>query len=373
MAPAPSTPASARNAPAPARGTSCSANESTSVLTRTWCVALLATTACALWGSAIPCIKIGYRLMGIQSSDVPSEILFAGLRFMLAGVIALGAEGLARRRFPRVKRSSWGMVAKLCLAQTVVQYAFFYIGVSNASGVKGTIVNASNTFICILIAALVFRQERLTARKVLGCAVGFAGVVIVNLTGEGLGGAVTLTGEGFILISAVCYSVSSALIRVYSQRESPVALSGWQFLVGGCVLAVAGLVAGGRIPQVTPAGVGVLAWLGCVSGVAYSLWSVLLKHNPTSRVAIFGFMNPVFGVVLSSALLGEQSALPWAQTLLALVLIAAGIVIMNRTGAGTEAAPTASRQTAADKRAATDGRALADEGPAAAKPAAAEK
>lgn len=299
------------------------------VLTRGWCVCLLAMVACALWGSAIPCIKIGYALMGIDASNVASEILFAGLRFMLAGVIALAAEGVARRRLPRVKRSSWGMVFKLCLAQTVVQYAFFYIGVSHASGVKGTIVNASNSFICILIAALVFRQERLTARKVLGCLVGFAGVVLVNLTGQGLGGAMTLTGEGFILVSAVCYGVSSSLIRVYSQRESPVALSGWQFFAGGCVLTVAGLAAGGRIPQVTPAGLGVLVWLGCVSGVAYSLWSLLLKYNPTSRVAIYGFMNPVFGVVLSSLMLGEQS-LPWQQTLAALVLIAAGIVIVNR-------------------------------------------
>lgn len=300
-----------------------------SVLTHGWCVCLLALIACALWGSAIPCIKIGYALMGISASDVPSEILFAGLRFMLAGIIALTAEGAARRRFPRVKRSSWSMVLKLCLAQTVVQYAFFYIGVSHASGVKGTIFNASNTFICILIAALVFRQERLTSRKVLGCLVGFAGVVLVNLTGSGLDGAMTLTGEGFILVSAVCYGVSSSLIRVYSQRESPVALSGWQFLVGGCVLALAGLATGGRIPLVTPAGLGVLAWLGCVSGVAYSLWSLLLKHNPTSRVAIYGFMNPVFGVVLSSVLLGEQS-LPWQQTLAALVLIAVGIVVVNR-------------------------------------------
>lgn len=107
-----------------------------------------------------------------------------------------------------------------------MQYAFFYIGVSNASGVRGSIVNAMNTFPCVLMAALVFRQERLTARKVLGCAIGFAGVVIVNLTGGDSGGAVTLTGEGFILIAAV----SSALIHTYSQREDPVALSGYQFI-----------------------------------------------------------------------------------------------------------------------------------------------
>ncbi|MZJ68427.1 EamA family transporter [Collinsella aerofaciens] len=199
-------------------------------LTRTWCVAALALICCALWGSAIPCIKIGYELLGIQNGDVPSEFLFAGVRFMLAGAIALAAAVITRRRLPRVSRTGWPLVIRLSLAQTIVQYAFFYIGVSNASGVRGSIVNAMNTFLCVLMAALVFRQERLTARKVLGCAIGFAGVAIVNLTGGDSGGAVTLTGEGFILIAAVSYAVSSALIHTYSQREDPVALSGYQFI-----------------------------------------------------------------------------------------------------------------------------------------------
>ena len=306
------------------------------LLTRTWCVALLAMVSCGLWGSAIPCIKIGYELLGIASADVPSELLFAGLRFMLAGIIAIAAASVAERRFICVKPSSAGMVVRLSLAQTIVQYAFFYIGVSHASGVKGTIVNASSTFLTILVATLIFRQERLTGRKLVGCLVGFAGVILVNLTGD-LGGAMSVTGEGFILIASLSYAVSSSLIRVYSQHENPVALSGYQFLLGGAVLAAAGFALGGRFAQVTPAGLGMLFYLACVSGIAYSLWSILLKHNPTSRVAIFGFMNPIFGVVLSSVLLGEAGALPWLQTLVALALITAGIIVVNRTPAGERA------------------------------------
>lgn len=307
-----------------------------SVLTRTWCVCPLAMVSCALWGSAIPCIKIGCSLFGISSADVPSEFLFAGLRFMLAGIIAIGAASISAGHLVRPKASSRGMILKLSLAQTIVQYAFFYIGVSNASGVKGSIVNASNTFLCILIAALIFRQERLTARKVVGCAIGFLGVVLVNLTGE-LGGAMTITGEGFILIAATSSAVSSALIHTYSQRENPVALSGYQFVLGGAALTIAGLALGGHFQQVSPAAIGILIYLACVSGIAYSLWSILLKHNPTSRVAIFEFMNPVFGVFLSGVLLGEAGVLPWQQTLAALVLIICGIVIVNRAPHKAEA------------------------------------
>lgn len=115
----------------PASTTACTPSTATTtrpLLTRTWCVCLLAMVSCGLWGSAIPCIKIGYQLLGIESVDVPSEFLFAGLRFMLAGAIAIAAASIAERRLVRVKRSSLGMVARLSLAQTIVQYAFFYIG-----------------------------------------------------------------------------------------------------------------------------------------------------------------------------------------------------------------------------------------------------
>lgn len=52
--------------------------------------------------------------------------------------------------------------------------------------------------------------------------------------------------------------------------------------------------------------------MGFLSAVAYTLWGVLLKYNPVSRVTIFGFMNPMFGVLLSAVFLGESGqALTW--------------------------------------------------------------
>lgn len=321
-----------------------------SPLSRTLVVALLAMLCCALWGSAIPCIKIGYELLAVDTESVPSILVFAGLRFTIAGSIVLAAYTAIERRVPRIPRSSWGMVARLSLAQTVVQYAFFYVGVSNAPGLTGTIVNASNSFICILVTTLVFRLEPLTGRKVVGCLVGFAGVVIINLTGGSLSGSVSLTGEGFILISCVCYGVSSSLIRMYSQRENPVLLSGFQFFFGGIVLMTAGTVLGGRIGPVTPAGTSMVVWLGIVSGVAYTVWSILLKHNPTSRVTIFGFMNPVFGVMLSALLLHEQTAITPVQCLLALALVTAGIVITSTDGTSRSAQKLAARNLAPRSR-----------------------
>lgn len=62
--------------------------------------------------------------------------------------------------------------------------------------------------------------------------------------------------------------------------------------------------------------------------MAYSLWGVLLKHNPVSKVAVFGFMNPVFGVILSAWLLKESDVIG-IECVLALVLVCVGIYVVN--------------------------------------------
>lgn len=71
-----------------------------------------------------------------------------------------------------------------------------------------------------------------------------------------------------------------------------------------------------------------LIYMALISAVAYSLWGILLKYNPVSKVAVFGFMNPVFGVILSAILLKESDSLG-AMCLLSLVLVCIGIYIVN--------------------------------------------
>lgn len=291
-----------------------------------WLGALL---CCALWGSAFPCIKIGYRMFDIASGDVASQILFARCRFTLAGVLALLIGSGMSRTILIPKKESWGRVVKLCMLQTVAQYLFFYIGLANTTGVKASIIEGVNVFIAILVASVIFRQEPLTGRKILGCVVGFAGVVLVNLTGSGLDLNLKFTGEGFIFLSTIAYAFSSVYLKRYSKEENPVVLSGWQFLAGGVIMIVCGLLAGGRLTVWTGSGAAMLIYLALISAVAYSLWGILLKYNPISKVAVFGFMNPVFGVILSALLLGEADSLG-IMSAVALVLVCVGIYIVNR-------------------------------------------
>lgn len=289
-------------------------------------VAITAVFCCALWGSATPFIKIGYSLI-LPEKNVVSTILFAGIRFTLAGILTVLIYSLARRKLLYPKRENISKVLTVSAFQTVIQYIFFYVGLANTTGVKGAIASGSNAFFSILVASLIFRQERLTFKKIIACIIGFAGVVIINL--KGLEFTMNFMGDGFVIFSAIAYAVSSVLIKRYSKNEDPVVISGYQFIIGGAFMIILGVMLGGKVTFESMQAVLVLLYLSALSAVAYSLWGVLLKYNPVSKVAIYSFMIPVFGTLLSKLMLPEDSNVDPINLVVTLVLICTGIFILN--------------------------------------------
>ncbi|MDO5298476.1 MAG: DMT family transporter [Clostridia bacterium] len=300
------------------------------MLTRPLVVAFLAGFCCLLWGSAIPFINLGYRLFSIESGETATQILFAGCRFFLAGALTVLITSIGERRFVKPRRENRDKVVKLALAQTITQYVFFYIGVAHTTSVKGSIIQGLNAFVAILIACYLFRSERMNRLKWIGGLIGVAGIILVNFDGTGLDGSFSFLGEGFLIISMAASACSTGLIKRYGQTEDPVALSGWQFMTGGAAMAVCAAIAGGRLhPQSPMAGV-VLLYLAALSATAYSLWAVLLKVNPVSRVAVYTFLQPIFGVLLSLLLVDSGADVPLLRYGAALVLICLSIVIVGR-------------------------------------------
>ena len=283
---------------------------------------------CLLWGSAFPCIKIGCRLFDIDSGSPSSQILFAGMRFLLAGIMAAAVGSIAARCPLMPRREDIPRVCLLSLFQTILQYTFFYIGLSHTTGMKGSVITASNVFMSIIVSALIFRTEKLTARKLVGCTVGFAGVILINLTGSS-DLSFSFAGEGMVFLSALSYAFSASITKRFSRLADPIMLSSWQFILGGAFMIAAGLLSGGKVGAAGASGAAMLIYLAFISAAAFSLWSLLLKYNPVSSVSIFGFMNPVFGVILSALLLSERPPAGALRTAAALLLVAAGIITVN--------------------------------------------
>ncbi|MGO4391330.1 DMT family transporter [Variovorax sp. M-6] len=311
-------------------------------------VFLLALFCCLLWGSSYPAIKNGYALFGIAAGDIASKLVFAGWRFAFAGLALLAWAALGGKAVRGLAPRAWGQIAVLGLTQTTLQYVFFYVGLAHTSGVKSSIMNATGTFFSVLLAHFLYRNDRLSHGKALGCAVGFAGVMIVNL-GGGLGGLpaldFTLLGEGFVVIAAFVLAAASIYGKRISQGIDPIVMTGWQLAIGGAALLAAGYALGGRLTGFTLASSALLAYLVLLSSLAISIWSLLLKYNRVSLVTAFNFMVPVFGALLSAAFLGE-SILEWRNGL-ALVLVCYGIwrVTQERpaaaAGGGTESKASA--------------------------------
>lgn len=290
---------------------------------------ILAIFCSFLWGSAFPCIKIGYNLLEIESGNTASQILFAGIRFTIAGILAIIIGSAGSKKFLIPQKSSYLNIFKLCLSQTVIQYLFFYIGLANTTAVNSSIIKGSGTFITIIIACFIFRQERFTMPKLIGCALGFLGIVLLNI-GDGPAGGFRITGEGFILLANIAGAFSTAMIKNYSKTEMPVVLSGYQFTLGGIILTLSGIFMGGQLNRITPKGIAMLLYLAFISAAAYSIWGMLLKYNRLSKIAVYGFMTPVFGFLLSAVLLKESKNAFELKYIAALLLVCGGIFVVNK-------------------------------------------
>lgn len=292
-------------------------------------VALLCTL---LWGTAYPAVKIGYELFAIDTSA--GQLLFAGLRFTLAGLMTLAVSVALQKRLVIPQRGQWKGITLLGLVQTTGQYIFFYLGLANTTGVNGSILYAMATFFVVIFAHFLFPDDKMSVQKIVGCVIGFAGVLLITMDGSGIGGGFAWNGEGFIILSTLSSALGSIISRRVSQGQDPVVVTGYQLTLGGLVLILMGALGQGAFGVVTGKGVALLVYMAFLSAAAFTGWTMLLKYNPASRIAVYNFLIPVFGAGCSVLFLGES--LFNVRSLLALVLACAGIYIVNKEFTGAK-------------------------------------
>ncbi len=292
-------------------------------------IALIASLCNLLWGSAVPFINLGYRSFAVSSSDTGAQLLFAGLRFILAGIITVAVRSIMLRRFALPAKGGFYRVIILAIAQTIVQYYLFYIGLAHTEEVKSSMILGLHSFVAILVACYLFRTERMTVRKVMGGLIGIAGVVVVQLNGRSISSEISFIGEGALILSLLANAISASLIKQFGCKDDPMTLSGWQFVLGGCVLALGGFILGGRLKPVHPVGIPVLLYLAVLSATAYSLWAVLLGSNPVSRIAAFMVLQPIFGVILTMILTNGNSPISLMRIAVSLTLVSLCIILIT--------------------------------------------
>lgn len=291
-------------------------------------VAIFAFTAAFAWGWAYPLIKLGFAEFGITPDQTGSKMLFAGVRFAISGLIILAmAKGTHRSSVMSTGVRGWAFILVFALLNTSIHYACFYIGLSHSAGSRAAILNSLSVFTLVILACVAYPStDRLNASKVVGCVLGFVGILALNIGGADSGGF-TWLGDGMIIGNALCSAAAGLMTRKMNRHTDVFVGTGYSLLVGGILLAIPGLAIGGTVPMVTAWGIVILLLLIAISTVAFGLYNKLLSCNPVGKVAIFNSLIPVIGAVSSCICLGEPFYWKYA---FAAILAAAGIYTINQ-------------------------------------------
>jgi len=296
---------------------------------------LTAVLCTALWGSAIPVIKIGYDAFKISESATSSQMLFAGYRFFLAGLITILFRSLVLKKFVYPKKSEIFGIASLGIIQTAIQYILFYTSLNYLTGVKGSIINASGNFFAVILAHIFIKNDKLTPKKIIGCLLGFFGVILCNINSNGINTEFSFQGEGFMVLAAFAFASGSVITKFLTKNSDSAIITGYQLGLGGIILTIVGILSGGKLslPELSISDINtfyplfILLYLSLLSSIAFSLWAELLKYNFVGKISVYGFLNPIFGVILSGILLGENFLN--TETIGALILVSVGILTVN--------------------------------------------
>ena len=297
-----------------------------SIFQRPLWVVVFALTAAIAWGWAFPLIKVGFSAFGITADMTGSKMLFAGIRFAIAGLIVLSVARSSGRSFQTSRRIDWRFILAFALMNTTLHYFFFYVGMSHSEGSRAAILNSLSTFLVVLLACACFKSDRLTSRKILGCTVGFCGILALNLGGAE-SGQFTWLGDGMIILNAICGACANLVTRGLSRRIDIFVGTGYSLSIGGLLLIISGLVFGGTLPQINMLGIICLILLIAISALGFALYNKLLSCNPVGKVAIYNSLIPIVGTVTSCLCLGETFHMKYA---LAGGLAALGIYIINK-------------------------------------------
>ncbi|MBQ9784905.1 MAG: EamA family transporter [Clostridia bacterium] len=288
-------------------------------------VILKATLVMLLWGSLFPCIKLGYRYLEIDSGHIPSLLLFAGVRFLLCGLLLTGFCTARRERMRLSSKKDLLPLAMVALFAVVLHYACTYTGLSMVESGKTALLKQLGALLFICFSFLFFKEDQFSIFKLIAAGVGLCGIIVLNLDGESFG--VTLgIGEILVILASFCTVISNVSGKRLTRTMPPLVMTGYSQLAGGVVLCLIGLLARGSLGTLSWQGALVFCYILLASTLGYGLWYSLLRENDLSKLFIIKFLEPVFAAVFGILLLGEQFSVCY---LIAFVLTVAAILISH--------------------------------------------
>jgi drug/metabolite transporter (DMT)-like permease len=268
----------------------------------------------AVWGASFPLIRVAAPAFG----PVP----MACLRCLLAaGVLALLMR-LTRQAWPA--RAHWKALTLLALLTVVAPFLLFnWAGLVLPAGYSA-VLNATAPLFGVVAGAL-FAEERLTGRKLAGCAIGLGGVALLVRLGPVAPDWPVVLGVLACVTASAAYGFGAVLMKRATMAHEPLPASAAVHVAAALVLLLPAAAAAPAVQFRTEAVIA-LAVLGMItSGFMYLLSMRLMREISASAATSSAFMIPMFGVTWGGLFLGEPFT-PGMVPGVALVLVACALV-----------------------------------------------
>jgi drug/metabolite transporter (DMT)-like permease len=282
---------------------------------RTW--ALMAALA-LIWGGSFTANHAALTALPVTTT-VAIRVTGAALALWLW-------VALARTPVPRAP-AFWRDAAVMGVTNNLIPFSLIVWGQTQIpSGLAG-ILNASTALFAVLIAALVFPDERLTRNRILGLILGLVGVV-VTIGPESLTDFdPTSLGQLAILGAALSYGISGAYGRARLKGIPPEVSAAAMLTISAAIYAPLALIQHG-LPSFTTESLGAVLYLALVaSALAYRIFYTILDEAGAGNIGLVTLLIAPVAVILGALLYAET--LP-PQAFAGLALITGGLIVMNR-------------------------------------------
>ncbi len=281
---------------------------------------LLIAAFCLLWSAAFAVSKIAL-------ADCP-PLLLLSIRFLVAGAITLAGAGMLHANWRLALRDGL-VLAAIGIANNALYLGFSYSGMRTASAGLTALIVSTNPALTALLAAC-FLGERVTVRKIIGLALGVAGVAFI-VESRVASGAASIPGIALIVLALMSLVGGTILFKRFAPSANLVVGNGVQTLAGGLAL-IPFAFAFESVSEIVPTWrlLAAIAYLVlCGSVVAYLLWFHLLTVFGATAASAYHFLMPPLGMLFGWILLGEHVD---ARDLIGVLPVAVGIYLVTRPG-----------------------------------------
>lgn len=284
---------------------------------------LYALLVMLLWGTLFPVVKLGYSAYNIVATG--DILYFAGVRFTICGAFICLYTFITDKESFKAAMPSLVPILLSGLFAIILHYGFTYSALQLTDSSKTAILKQVGVLFYVCFSSLFFKEDKLTVKKLIGVFMGFAGIIAINASSDGISFNI---GDVLIIAASFCTVFSNVISKKVFHTVKPITSTGISQLFGGVVLLIIGKLLGGGMSFAFNQSVFIMGYICIASIFSYCIWFTVVKNGELSKLFIIKFAEPVFACVFGAMILGEN--IFTVQYLIAFLLISGGIYISNR-------------------------------------------